>query len=122
MVTSPPAAESTEPGRPGEPPAAGAARLRRIVQHRLDPHLMLLERGLVAAIVTPTLFAVGLGPIGSSTFALFATFASFATIGLVWFGGPTPSRAKGYAAFAATAAVLVVAGTLCSESIALAVI
>jgi uncharacterized membrane protein YccC len=83
---------------------------------------MVLRRGLVAAAVTPSLFAIGLELLDNSVFAIFATFASFSCIGLVWFGGPMRTRAVGYAGFAATAAGLVVLGTLCSRTVAAAVI
>jgi hypothetical protein len=97
------------------------ARLRAyLVRH--DPHLMLLRRGLVAAVVTPCVFAFGLEVLDNQMFALFGAFASFTTIGLVWFGGPTRIRALGYLAFIATASVLVVLGTMCSNTVAVAVV
>lgn len=75
---------------------------------------------LRAAIVVPAVFAFSLEVAGNREMAPFAFFSSLALLVFVDFGGPPRSRRLAYLGLAGGGAVLVVLGTLCSSSPALA--
>lgn len=78
-----------------------------------DPGRFALRGALRAAIAMPATFAVA-GALGDAQTALIASFGTFALLVLVDFSGPRRARLAAYAALAATGAVLVPLGTLCS--------
>jgi uncharacterized membrane protein YccC len=81
-----------------------------------DPGLSALRRATRAAIVMPAMFALGDVVIGNPMLATFAAFGSFALLLLVDFTGPMRDRLFAQAALGGTGAVLVVVGTLASQS------
>ena len=64
----------------------------------------------------PSLFAFGDKVVGQPQYTLFAAFGSFALIGFIEFGGPFANRLRSQLVLAATAACMIVAGTLASQS------
>jgi uncharacterized membrane protein YccC len=81
-----------------------------------DPGLFVLKSALRAAIVVPAAFAVGLLVIDDKQTALFAAFGSMALLVFVDFGGSPRARLRSYLALLAGGAVLIVLGTLCSQT------
>jgi len=84
--------------------------------HIVDPGLYSLKSAARAAIVMPAVFAVASQLIQQPQTALFASFGSFAMLVLVDFSGAPLPRFLAYLSLAASGAVLVVVGTLCSRS------
>jgi uncharacterized membrane protein YccC len=84
--------------------------------HARDPDLAALRRAGRAAIVMPTMFAIGSEVLDNADLATFAAFGSFAMLLLVDFGGPIIDRVLSYVALAAVGAVFVVVGTLASRN------
>jgi uncharacterized membrane protein YccC len=82
-----------------------------------DPGLAGARRAVRAAIVMPTMFAVGDRIVGNPEVATFAAFGSFAMLLLVDFGGSMRDRLQAQAALAVVGAVLVCAGTVASRSV-----
>jgi hypothetical protein len=85
-----------------------------------DPGLFALKSAARAALVMPTAFALALLVFDLKQAALFASLGSMAMLVFVDFGGPRPARLRAYLGLAATGAVLIPFGTLCSRSPALA--
>ena len=81
-----------------------------------DPGLQSLRRATRVAIVVPVLFAFFLNGVDNPVAALFASFGSFALLGFADFGGPPRPRARAYLVLALLGAVLVVVGTVVSNS------
>ena len=81
-----------------------------------DPGLSALRRAGRAAIVMPSMFALGSQVIANPMVATFAAFGSFASLLLVEFGGPMRNRLQSHVALAAVGAVFVCLGTLASRS------
>jgi uncharacterized membrane protein YccC len=81
-----------------------------------DPDLAALRRAARAAIVMPTMFAIGTEVLDNADLATFAAFGSFAMLLLVDFGGPIADRVLSSIALAAVGAVFVVVGTLASRN------
>ncbi len=86
-----------------------------------DPGHFALKNAIRAAIVAPAVFAFGLEVLDSPALALFAGFGSLALIVFVDFGGARQARLTAFVALVLGSAVLVVAGTLCSQTTWLAV-
>ena len=84
--------------------------------HARDPDLAALRRAARAAIVMPTMFAIGTEVLDNAELATFAAFGSFAMLLLVDFGGPIADRVLSSVALAAVGAVFVVVGTLASRN------
>jgi uncharacterized membrane protein YccC len=87
-----------------------------------DAGLSALRRTIRAAIIMPSLFAVGVEVIGNPTMAVFATFGSFAMLLFVDFGGPMRERLLAQASLVLTGAALVCLGTLAAQAVWLAVV
>jgi len=90
----------------------------RLSEWRPDPAA--LKNAARAAIVVPAAFALTTALVGGDHAPIFAAFGSFALLALVEFSGRTRSRVLAYLGMAATGAVLIVIGTLCSNGIVLA--
>jgi hypothetical protein len=86
-----------------------------------DPGGFALKNAVRAAIVVPVAFAISLELIGLAEMALFAGFGSIALLVFVDFGGGWRLRLSAYLALVAGGAVLIAAGTLCSQTTWLAV-
>jgi uncharacterized membrane protein YccC len=81
-----------------------------------DRTLSALRRAGRTAILLPTLFLVGQHVFDSSIVALFAAFGSFAMALLVGIDGDRAQRVQGQLALALAGAVLVLLGTLASQT------
>jgi uncharacterized membrane protein YccC len=81
-----------------------------------DPGRINLRKASRAAIVVPALFAIATQAFDDDVAALFGAFASFAALVFCDFGGPPRGRARAYAAVVVAGSVLVLLGTLCSQS------
>ncbi len=81
-----------------------------------DPGKFVLKSALRAAIVVPSAFAVGLLVIDVKQTALFAAFGSMALLVFVDFGGSRRIRLRAYLLLLAAGVMLIVLGTLCSQS------
>jgi uncharacterized membrane protein YccC len=73
-------------------------------------------RAVRATIVMPGLFAVGLVVLDNLQLATYVAFGSFSTLVLVSFGGSRWDRVVAHASMAAVGSVLIVIGTLASQS------
>ncbi|MCX5414249.1 FUSC family protein [Streptomyces sp. NBC_00059] len=82
-----------------------------------DAGLAALRRSCRAAIVVPSLFALGTEVLGNSPVAMFAAFGSIALLLFVDFGGPLPERLAAQAWLVVAGAALVCLGTLASDSV-----
>src|SRR3954453_22795328 len=85
-----------------------------------DPDLAALRRAAGAAIVMPTMFAIGTEVLDNAELAPFPAFGSFAMLLLVDFGGPIPDPVRSPVALDAVGALFVVVGTLASRNALLA--
>jgi hypothetical protein len=83
---------------------------------RHDPGFAALRRAGRAALVMPSMFALGAEVIGDSALATFAAFGSFATLLLVDFAGPMRVRLQNQALLVLTGAVFVCLATLASQA------
>src|ERR1700748_757056 len=81
-----------------------------------------LRRATRAAIIMPSMFALGDKVIGNPQVATFAAFGSFAMLLLVDFGGPMGERLQAQAGLALVGGGLVCLGTLASRNAAVAAI
>src|SRR3981081_2068802 len=81
-----------------------------------------LRRATRAAIIMPSMFALGDKVIGNPQLATFAAFGSFAMLLLVDFGGPLRERLQAQAALALAGLGLVSLGTLVSQSVLLSTV
>lgn len=86
-----------------------------------DPGRFALRNALRAAIVIPVSLVIGRA-IGDDQTALFAVFGSISTLIFADFGGPPLARLVAYLSLTAAGLVLIVIGTLCSMTLALAAI
>ena len=75
-----------------------------------------LRRATRAAIIMPSMFALGDKVIGNPQVATFAAFGSFAMLLLVDFGGPMAERLQAEAALAIVGGVFVCLATLASQT------
>jgi uncharacterized membrane protein YccC len=75
-----------------------------------------LRRATRAAIIMPSMFALGDKVIGNPQLATFAAFGSFAMLLLVDFGGPMAERLQAEAALAIVGGVFVCLATLASQT------
>jgi uncharacterized membrane protein YccC len=81
-----------------------------------------LKSAARAAIVMPAVFAFADNVIAQPQTTIFSAFGSFAVLVLADFSGPWRSRLAAYLALAATGAVLISLGTLCSQSTVVATV
>src|SRR5689334_16640569 len=81
-----------------------------------------LRRATRAAIIMPSMFALGDKVIGNPQVATFAAFGSFAMLLLVDFGGPMAERLQAEAALAIVGGVFVCLATLASQTVWLATV
>jgi len=81
-----------------------------------DPGWTSLRRGLRVAIVVPPLAAFAGTILGDPAASTFAVFGAFSLLGLADFGGPTIPRARAYGGAALVGMVLVLLGTLASQT------
>lgn len=82
-----------------------------------DRDFAALRRAGRAAIVMPSMFALGDEVIANPILATFAAFGSFAMLLLADFSGPLRERLQAQAALALTGLVLVTLGTVASETV-----
>jgi uncharacterized membrane protein YccC len=75
-----------------------------------------LRRALRVAIVVPPLAAFAGTIVGDPAASIFAVFGAFSLLGLADFGGPTIPRARAYGGAALVGVVLVLLGTLASQT------
>src|SRR5258708_27265173 len=75
-----------------------------------------LRRATRAAVIMPSMFALGDKVIGNPQVATFAAFGSFAMLLLVDFGGPMAERLQAEAALAIVGGVFVCLATLASQT------
>lgn len=87
----------------------------------VDPGRTALKGAVRVAIVQPAAFALAFVVLDLPQGALFAALGSMSLLAFVEFGGPPRQRLLAYLALAAAGALLIVLGTLCSESTALSV-
>ncbi|HEY8582920.1 MAG TPA: hypothetical protein VIL49_08225, partial [Capillimicrobium sp.] len=83
-----------------------------------DPGGLALRAALRVAVVTPSVFAIGLA-LDEQT-GLFAIFGSLALLVFADFGGPRGVRAGAYGLLTLTGCALIALGTLCSQAPGLA--
>jgi uncharacterized membrane protein YccC len=81
-----------------------------------DRDFAALRRATRAAIIMPSMFALGDKVIGNPQLATFAAFGSFAMLLLVDFGGPMAERLQAQAALAIVGGVFVCLATLASQT------
>jgi uncharacterized membrane protein YccC len=87
-----------------------------------DPDSIALRTGVRAAVVVPTAFAIGDVALANPNTGLFAAFGSLGMLTFVDFSGPRLGRLAAYSALFLAGAVLILIGTLCSESPVLATV
>jgi uncharacterized membrane protein YccC len=90
--------------------------------NRHDPGYGAVRRATRAAIVMPSLFAIGDKVIGNPTMAYFLPFGSFAMLLLVDFTGSLADRLRAQFALGVACCVLVCLGTLVSQTTPAAVV
>ncbi|MEO8124432.1 MAG: FUSC family protein [Burkholderiales bacterium] len=95
---------------------------QRLTGPSRDPDLTFFHRALRAAIVLPPLLWFGLHVLHDPQFALVAAFGSFAALGMADFMGPRRSRLLAHLVLAVGGAVVLVIGTLLSNTLWPAVI
>jgi uncharacterized membrane protein YccC len=95
--------------------------MRSLRVHISDPGLFALKSAARAALVMPAVFGFADGVIKQPDTTLFAAFGSLAILVLADFGGPPRKRLVAYLGLVAAGAILITAGTLCSQAPALAV-
>ena len=86
-----------------------------------DPGYGALRRAARAALIMPSMFALGDVVIGNPLVATFAAFGSFAMLLLVDYGGTIRDRLLAQASLGVSCVVLICLGTLCSRTTWLAV-
>ena len=87
-----------------------------------DPDRTVLHRALRVALVMPSLFAFGLHGLANPQFALFAAIGSFSTLAMADFVGPHRSRFVAYLVLTLLGSVLIVIGTVLSNTLWQAVV
>jgi uncharacterized membrane protein YccC len=87
-----------------------------------DPGHVALRNGARAAVVVPGALAIGQLGFDNPNTALFAGFGAFGLLLFVDFGGPRLGRLAAYSALLVVGAVLILIGTLCSNSPVLATV
>jgi hypothetical protein len=90
--------------------------------HAHDPGYAALRRATRAALIMPSMFALGDVVIGNPILATFAAFGSFAMLLLVDYPGTIRDRVLAQATLGMSCAVLICLGTLCSQATWLAVL
>jgi uncharacterized membrane protein YccC len=86
-----------------------------------DPELVTVKRSVLAAVVVPAIFAIARAITSNAQVPLFASFGAFALMLFVSIPGTRSDKLRHYLALIAAGAVLIVAGSLCSNDDALAV-
>ncbi|BEP14217.1 FUSC family protein [Acidothermaceae bacterium B102] len=94
--------------------------LQWLAQH--DRNYLALRRAARTAIIMPAMFAFGDKVLDNPVLATFAAFGTFAMLLLVDFAGPVRQRLQAQAALGVAGCVLVVLGTLVSQSEVLSVV
>jgi len=82
-----------------------------------DPDRTALHRSLRVALVMPVLFAFGLQGLESPQFALLGAFGAFSTMAMADFMGPFRSRLVAYLVLMLVGCLLIVIGTVLSNSL-----
>jgi hypothetical protein len=90
--------------------------------HAHDPDYGALRRATRAALIMPSMFALGDKVIANPILATFAAFGSFAMLLLVDYRGTIRDRVLAQAALGVSCAVLICLGTLCAQATWLAVV
>jgi len=115
---------TTAPGGAGagerEAPKPGLRHPVAFLRAR-DPGLVTVKRSVLAAVVVPSIFAIALAITTSPQVPLFASFGSFALMLFVSIPGTRPDKLRHYLALVAAGALLIVAGSLCSNNDVLAI-
>jgi hypothetical protein len=86
-----------------------------------DPELVSVKRSVLAAVVVPSIFAIARATTSDAQVPLFASFGAFALMLFVSIPGTRSDKLRHYLALIASAALLIVAGSLCSNDAALAI-
>jgi uncharacterized membrane protein YccC len=86
-----------------------------------DPELVSVKRSVLAAVVVPSIFAIARTITSNAQVPLFASFGAFALMLFVSIPGTRSDKLRHYLALIASAALLIVAGSLCSNDDALAI-
>ena len=86
-----------------------------------DPGLVTVKRSVLAAVVVPAIFAIARAITSNPQVPLFASFGAFALMLFVSIPGTRSDKLRHYLALVVTGALLIVVGSLCSNSDALAV-
>jgi len=86
-----------------------------------DPGLVTLKRAVSAAVVVPAIFAIARAITSDAQVPLFASFGAFALMLFVNIPGTRQDRLRHYLALIVAGALLIVAGSLCSNQDVLAV-
>jgi uncharacterized membrane protein YccC len=86
-----------------------------------DPELVSVKRSVLAAVVVPSIFAIARAITSNAQVPLFASFGAFALMLFVSIPGTRSDRLRHYLALIASGALLIVAGTLCSNNAVLAI-
>jgi uncharacterized membrane protein YccC len=103
-----------------EAPKPGLRHPVAFLQAR-DPGLVTVKRSVLAAVVVPAIFAIARAVTSNAQVPLFASFGAFALMLFVSIPGTRPDKLRHYLALIAAGALLIVVGTLCSNSDALAI-
>jgi hypothetical protein len=86
-----------------------------------DPGLVTLKRAVSAAVVVPSIFAITRAITSNAQVPLFATFGAFALMLFVSIPGTRSDKLCNYLALIVAGALLIVAGSLCSNQDVLAI-
>ena len=109
-----PGADEPEEPRPGLRQPVAFLRAR-------DPGLATVKRSVLAAVVVPAIFAIARAITSNAQVPLFASFGAFALMLFVSIPGIRSDKLRHYLALIAAGALLIVAGSLCSNDDALAI-
>jgi uncharacterized membrane protein YccC len=115
---------TTIPGSPGaderEEPRPGLRHPVAFLRAH-DPELISVKRSVLAAVVVPSIFAIARAITSNAQVPLFASFGAFALMLFVSIPGTRSEKLRHYLGLIASAALLIVVGSLCSNGDALAI-
>jgi len=103
-----------------EAPKPGLRHPVAFLQAR-DPGLVTIKRSVLAAVVVPSIFAFARAITGNAQVPLFASFGAFALMLFVSIPGTRSDKLRHYLALVVAGALLIVIGSLCSNSDVLAI-
>ena len=103
-----------------EAPKPGLRHPVAFLQAR-DPGLVTVKRSVLAAVAVPAIFAIARAVTGNAQVPLFASFGAFALMLFVSIPGTRSDKLRHYLALVVAGALLIVIGSLCSNSDVLAI-